>query len=40
MTFAALCLENSLEMALRQAQHDFSLDAKKRSYSLTTPYAW
>jgi hypothetical protein len=28
MTFAALCLENLLEITLRQAQDDFSLDAR------------
>jgi hypothetical protein len=37
MNFAALCLQNPLEIALRQAQGDFSLDAKLRSCFWTIP---
>jgi hypothetical protein len=37
MNFAGLWPEDPLEITLRQAQGDFSLDAKLRSYFGTTP---
>ena len=36
--FCGSRLENPLEIILRQAQDDFSLDAKMRSCFWTTPY--